>query len=164
MTYKPSVAGHSVLPEHINLRDFLATGDFFGLGGTSTRADVELRLGPPDDVGLVSRKHKLPRIWVYGGIELTFGDHRDSTLELIHFDHPNLPPPGSETLTVDPWILREQASLESISDACCKAGIDFQHFPDANFRHWRTSGNVHLLFSEDPDDSGLYAASLVFGD
>ena len=156
------LADTGVLPEHIHLREFLATGDFFGFDAETTRADVESRLGPPDYDGLVSRKHKLPRIWVYGGIELTFGNNLESPLELIHFDHPNLPPSGSDTLTVDPWTLAENMTLDSLTAACRAAGIALSHDDSSAIPCWRTAGGVCLYFADEPPETGLAAVSRIF--
>ena len=152
------------MPAHLHLRDFLATGDFFGFDADTIRADVESQLGPPDYDGLVSRKHKLPRIWVYGGIELTFGCDADSPLELIHFDHPNLPPAGSDALTIDPWILAENLSLNALADACRDAEIGLLSDGSTPVPYWLTTGNVRLYFGDEPPDTGLAAVSRVFRD
>ena len=37
-----------------------------------TREEVVERLGPPDDVGITSRKYRTPAIYKYGEIELHF--------------------------------------------------------------------------------------------
>ena len=153
------------MPAHLHLRDFLATGDFFGFDATTTRADVESRLGSPDDYdGLVSRKHKLPRIWVYGGIELTFGYYVDSPLQLIHFDYPNIPPAGSDSLTIDPWILTENLSLDVLTKACRDAGISLSPDGSPTVPFWTTAGNVHLYCGNEPPDNGLAAVSRIFWD
>ncbi|GAB5405927.1 MAG: hypothetical protein Aurels2KO_41580 [Aureliella sp.] len=150
------------MPAHFHLRDFLATGDFLGFGGETTRADVEFRLGPPDYYGLVSRKHKLPRIWGYGGIELTFGSDATSPLELIHFDHPNLPPAGSDCITITPWILTENLPFDLLATACRDAGIGLISNTSALVPFWSTTGNVRLYFGDEPPDTGLVAVSRVF--
>ena len=152
------------VPKHIQLREFLATGSFFGLNGTSTRDDVAMTLGQPDDVGLTSRRFKRPQTWVYGGIELTFGPFSQATLELLHFDCPNLPPSGSASLTVDPWIIGENVSLDRIASACRDAGIALFQRRDSPIIQWETAGGVRLTFSNHSDSCGLIGVSLVFAD
>ncbi len=153
-----------LLPKHLNLRDFLATGDFFDLTGRSNRDDVAATLGEPDEIGLITRKYRHPRIWVYGGIELTFGPFAKSALELIHFDHPNLPPPGSDSLTIDSWVIAENAPFDEIRNACRDDGIELTRRDLGSISQWLTSGGVTLTFSDDPGDSGLAAVSLVLRD
>ena len=153
---------HSVtVSNRVDLLDFLATGNFLGLGVNSKRKDVQSVLGTPDDTGLVSRKHSLPRIWIYGGIELTFGLTDDSTLELIHFDEPNLPPSGSASLCVDPWVLKETAMFDDIINACREVGIKLTHNRTTGTNRWITGGNVHLTFSDDCQNPRLVAVSSV---
>ncbi|MFN3192910.1 MAG: hypothetical protein ACE361_20540 [Aureliella sp.] len=152
------------MPAHLHLRDYLATGDFFGFDADTIRADVESLLGPPDYHGLVTRKHKLPRIWVYGGIALTFGYYPESPLQLIHFDHPNLPPTGSDSLAIDPWILAENMSLVMITDACRDAGIELTPDGSPTVPFWKTTGNVRLYFGDKSPDTGLAAVSRIFRD
>lgn len=45
-----------------------------GVNKGMTRKEVIAVLGPPDDTGGTSRKYKTPSIYVYGDIELIFGD------------------------------------------------------------------------------------------
>lgn len=143
----------------LHLREFLRTGDFFGFGSTTPRDDVQAILGPPGDTGLVTRKYRRPRIWVYGGIELTFGPNEDAPLEMIHMDHPNLPPQGSESLTIDPWRIAEGMSFEELHRVCRDEQIQLSPAEWNGMKAWVTSGRVYLLFSEDTgdDETGLAA-------
>jgi hypothetical protein len=45
-----------------------------------TRAEVIEALGPPDDVGVTSRKYRTPSIFKYGEIELHFEPWKDGRL------------------------------------------------------------------------------------
>jgi hypothetical protein len=45
-----------------------------------TRDEVIEALGPPDDVGVTSRKHRTPSIFKYGEIELHFEPWKDGKL------------------------------------------------------------------------------------
>jgi hypothetical protein len=143
--------------ETFRLRDFLETGEFPGLNQTSTQEDLRQTIGEPDTVGGTSRKHRVPRIWRYGGVEFTFGMSSSSTLVLIHFDAPDIPPSGSSRLEIEPWVLREGLSLDELRYACDSAGISLRKTHDAkdDEQWWQTSGGVTLVFGVD----GLEAVS-----
>ncbi len=49
-----------------------------------TREQVLERIGTPDDVGLTSRRHKAPQLWLYGTVEVCFG--KDGLVDLIFDD------------------------------------------------------------------------------
>ena len=140
----------------VHLREFLATGVFPGVTPGITRDGLATLLGPPDYTGGVSRKHKRPLIWVFGGVEFHFGYEADSPLWLIHFDHPHLPPAGCRALQIDPWVIAEGAPYATIADACKQAGISltFDRVVD-DCEWWLTAGKVTLGFSTDPGDMGL---------
>jgi hypothetical protein len=145
----------------LSLRDFLATGEFGGLSSDSERDELRQLLGEPDDLGGTSRKHSVPHIWMYGGVEFTFGAGSPSTLELIHFDKPDIPPSGTSELTVKPWVLCEGMSSDDLSAACDDEGISLRRIrdPESGQEWWETSGGVTLVFSGD----GLEAVSRPYG-
>lgn len=141
----------------LDLRDFLATGEFGGLTSSSERNDLRTLLGDPDDVGGISRNHPVPRIWRYGGVEFHFGTGSPSTLALLHFDHSNLPPAGTIGLTVEPWVLRSGLELDELSAACEREGIALGKVRDLGDGQewWESGGGVILAFGEQ----GLEAVS-----
>ena len=152
------------MTNHIDLRDFAASGRFFGLGPSSSRDDVISVLGPPDDTGMVSKREPQGTIFVYGGIELHFDD--SDRLALIHCDYPNLPPPGSSALSVSAWVLADKLPLPALLSACSDCGIELEHVSDDPVRRYRSSAGVDFLFYDphDPSRTGLAAVSLAFSD
>ena len=54
-----------------------------------TRGEVIAALGPPDDVGGTSRKHRTPSIFKYGEIELFFEPWKDGTLVQAYTEDEN---------------------------------------------------------------------------
>lgn len=150
------------LTPHIDLREFVATGCFFGLGTLSSRDDVIAVLGSPDDTGMVTHRDPRGAIFVYGGIELHF--NKSDRLTLIHFDCPNIPPGGSAGLSVSPWVLTNELTLSSLLKACRDCGIDLQHVSEEPSRVYRALSGVTLTFYDphDPDRSGLAGVSLAF--
>ncbi|MCA9150960.1 MAG: hypothetical protein KDA92_16725 [Planctomycetales bacterium] len=152
------------MTNHIDLREFITTGQFFGLGPTSSRDDVIARLGQPDDTGIVTKRKPRGTIFVYGGIELHFNDA--DRLALIHFDYPSLPPTSSPSLSVSPWVLTDESPLADVLAACADCGIELQHVSDDPSRVYRAASGVSLSFYDphDPDRTGLAAVSLGFSD
>ena len=63
-----------------------------------TRDQIEARLGPPDDVGGVSRKHPKPKIWLYGSTEINFSPK--THLVWMLFDDPEKGGTGITTIKI----------------------------------------------------------------
>ena len=152
------------MTNHLDLLEFIASGRFFGLGTNSSRDDVVAVLGPPDDTGMVSKLQPRGTIFVYGGIELHFGDC--DRLAVIHFDYPNLPPAGSDTLSVAPRIVADGLPVAEVLSACADCDIELQHLSDDPKRVFRAQSGVCLTFYDpyDPDRTGLAAVSLPLFD
>lgn len=68
------------MPPNDVLLEFLRTGALGQIRFGMTPEQIQDLLGHPDDVGLVSRPHKL---WKYGDVELHFLDH---SLLMIHME------------------------------------------------------------------------------
>jgi hypothetical protein len=154
------------MAHHLDLREFVATGRFFGFDSHTTRDDVIAVLGNPDDTGGVTKRQPRGICCVYGGIELHFGPQDTDCLSLLHFDDPNLPPAGSESLMIDPWVLTDGLLLDSLSAACKECRIDISHVCDVPVRLYRASSGVDFFFYDphDPDRTGLSAVSLSYSD
>ena len=131
------------MPKHLDLCDLLTTGDFFAFDNTTTPDDVNAVLGPPDCV----REDNL--LCMYGnGIELTFFDFDPGYPTLILLRCDDLPPAGSVSLTIEPWIISENATLETLTTACRAAGIGLTRRETRHGIRWRTSGGVDLTFED----------------
>ena len=135
----------------LDLREFLATGEFAGLTSNSDRDELHRILGEPDAVGGTTRKHPVPLIWNYGGVEFHFGIGSPSTLWLLFFDYPDLPPAGNPRLLVKPWIVRAGLTLEELQSVCNEEGISLKKVQDlgAGEECWETEGGVILVFSSE---------------
>lgn len=88
----------------VSMQEWLRTGLFGPVRLGMMRAQVRELLGPPDDVGGTSCKHRTPTIWKYGDIEFHFGG-RAEPLGLICLDHFDLPT-GGRAIALDPRVLR----------------------------------------------------------
>ena len=64
---------------------FISSGDICLIPLGMSRDDLRAAFGEPDDVGGTSRKHRVPAIWVYGGLEFHF-DTAGGELCLIYQD------------------------------------------------------------------------------
>jgi hypothetical protein len=53
-----------------------------------TRDEVRVLLGPPDDVGLTSRKYRTPQAYLYGCLQLLFGPRAGDGLLIVYRDAP----------------------------------------------------------------------------
>lgn len=62
---------------------FRRTGDICPIRLGMTRDEIRASLGEPDDVGGITRKHKLPSIWKYCALEFCFEHGREGRLILI---------------------------------------------------------------------------------
>src|SRR5262245_2381004 len=62
------------------------TGDICPIHLGMTRDEVSSLLGPPDDTGGTSRKHRTPAIWRYGELEFHFGPRPTDPLSLIFLE------------------------------------------------------------------------------
>ena len=112
---------------------------------SSTLEDVVQILGAPDQTGTgVAADITIAR---YGAIELTFWPNPASatpTLILIHTD--DLPPCGSDSFTVVPWIVQGTTGFDDAIRALNEAGIENA---SPNGTEIITNSGVNLLFEFD---------------
>lgn len=111
-------------PVAILLLDWLRTGLFGPLRFGQTRAETALLLGPPDDVGGISRKYPRPTIWKYGDFELYFwlGDDGLSAVLTDTFTIPH----GGPRIQIAPWHLRNGIAQRASEEALTSADIAYR--------------------------------------
>ena len=109
-------------PIQINLLEFFKTGKFDWLKLGQTKEWILNNFADPDDAD--SDYYNNP-IWVYGNIELHFGD--DETLFLIYSDYIDTLE-GGPSLHLDKWILNEpeKLTLEYVIHHLNKERINFK--------------------------------------
>lgn len=148
----------------VDLKDFVLTGDFAGLGPTITRAQLEGLFGPPETTGgEQSRCNKRPLIWKYGDIEFHFASYwqdadvwREGTLRVIFADAFEAAPKGWGKLEVSSWVLRRGLPLESFIVELKPLGVRFtlERRPDWNQTKVVLSSGVSLVFVNQQDEFG----------
>jgi hypothetical protein len=133
------------------------------------RAVIAELLGEPDDYSSNSRarqrKRLPPAIWKYGDIELHFTD-ATNRLYLIFLEHFTIPSGGSK-LELDPWIIQQSLTAESLEQALVHEQIpvhwDRQPYDEQEIVRLRTGVGVEFLFTtasmSDELPAGLRAIS-----
>jgi hypothetical protein len=106
----------------IDMKEFLRTGHFGSIVFGMSRHQLEDGIGTPDAWGQETDKSDAP-IWLYGSFEFYFPKHGDG-LYMIFSDHLE-PFEGNETLTLNPWIISDQLSLQATEIALQYEGIAY---------------------------------------
>ncbi len=128
----------------VNLRDFIRTGEFAGVGLGATEAEILALLGEPDHVGGTSRRQRRPLIWKYGDFELHFPPE-DDRLKRIYIDDFDIPR-GGRTLVLDPWIIRRDLSRAELVAALAVLELDPVVWEDAPLERWVVAASTGVTF------------------
>ena len=114
-----------ILPIHVNMLEFLRTGDFGGIRLGMTRQEVREILGEPPNWSITRKRKRseMAAVWKYGSIEIYFEDASGKVHMIFSDDFPLM---GSETLQLDSWILREGLLLEDARLELDKGNLKYQ--------------------------------------
>ena len=109
-------------------------------------------LGNPSDWGTQLTQERA-KIWRYGDIEFHFSDWK---IYLIFSDHGDMTR-ASESLQIDPWILRRGLALEDFKkkSALADASIPYETIIpdfDPTQRIVTTISGAKFTFTDDPND------------
>ena len=107
----------ALLQVMISLLTFIQTGRLGQIGLGSTRTDVELSFGPPDDWETRFPFPKSP-VWKYGNIEIFFEQEIVSLICCEEFEVPHM---GQNEL--DPWKICASNSFDQVESWLHEEGI-----------------------------------------
>ena len=152
-----------------SLKELITDGRLGPIRLGTARAVIAELLGEPDDYssnsGTRQRKRLAPAIWKYGDIELHFTDSTDQ-LYLIFLEHFTVPSGGTK-LQLDPWIIQQSLTADTLQQALAHDHISVQSnrqpYNDRETVRLCTGVGVEFLFTtttrSDGSAAGLAAVS-----
>jgi|GEM_PF-2369490 hypothetical protein len=143
-----------------SILDLASSGNLGSLCHDRNHDELRELLGSPSDWGTQTIQERA-EIWRYGDIEFHFSDRK---VYLIFSDHGDMTR-ASDSLQIDPWILRRDLALEDFQSALAAASIQYETvIPDFDptQRIVTTISGARFTFTDNPDDdvSGLIAWSI----
>jgi hypothetical protein len=160
------VAAAAIL-KPMNLLELLAK---FGLTGQvgpiypgAALTDLAARLGPPWDIGRISKRHRWPHLFSYGDIELVACRCRIVTHISIqtHRQHIELPTLRGGMITIAPGQLTFEQIATALHKAQCRWTL---HNDSPGSRTLRTQpAGAHFVFDTAVGPAPVLHAASVFG-
>jgi hypothetical protein len=150
--------------ETVSLETFVRASRFGAVELGMSREQLQDLIGPPEALGCSSRKHRRPRCWRYGDVELHFATGQ-GTLWLIYLENFSIPR-GAGGLSIEPWIIRGGMPRPTLEGRLEAEDIPFEPMVSAaeNTSALRVGAGVELLFVEKAlpyaPRPGLFALSL----
>lgn len=135
-----------------SIDEFLATGRLGPIACGMTPREVEIALGPPDDVSVQKR----PTIWKYDALQLAFFKTPDATDPLLSsivlgFYHPEDLIPGR--LGLQGWKPTAETTVDEFQTHLSEAGLEeFRLVDPDGFQHFVLPSEVRVTF----EDGKLY--------
>jgi hypothetical protein len=162
-----SVVAAAAILKPMNLLELLAK---FGLTGQvgpiypgAILTDLATRLGPPWDIGRISKRHRWPHLFSYGDIQLVACRCRIVThisIE-VHRQRIELPTLQGGMFTIAPGQLTFEQIATALHEAQCRWTL---HNDSPGSRTLRTQpAGAHFVFDTDVGPAPVLHAASVFG-
>ncbi len=138
---------------HVDLLDFLRTGDFGDIRLGMTRPDLMEMLGPPSEWSVSNRrKHwQVAEVWRYGTIEFHFNEWTD-VLWMIFTDQ--LPLEDEASLEIDSWKFAAFLPLKATLALLDEADLHYEVETNTRLSQTRVTLPSGVVLCFDPPQEG----------